>query len=122
MKKLRISAVAACLASVVCLPLSVRGQADAPATVTNTMPTGNFGFNLPTHLGTLSYGLSASEMLQTGYSNGVNASTSLSGDLAYISNSERDPFSLVYAADICSVRCRAAAPRLRFKTLLFRRY
>lgn len=96
MNKVSISAVAACLACIVCLPLRVRGQADSPASVTNAMPTAGFGFNMPTHLGAFTYALSASEMLQTGYTSGVDAGTSLSGELAYISKSERNPFSMVY--------------------------
>ncbi len=93
-KTLRISAVAVCL---MCLPLVVRGQADSPAPDTNSMPTSNFGFNLPTHLGTLSYALSGSEMLETGYGSGVESLTGVSGNLAYLSKSERDPFSMVYS-------------------------
>lgn len=83
--------------SLICVPVLARGQADSPAAVSNTMPTNNFGFNLPTHLGTLSYSLSGSEMVETGFSNGVETSTALSGNLAYISKSDRNPFSLVYS-------------------------
>lgn len=93
MKKLSISLASVCL---FLLPLAVRGQADPSASVTNTMPSSNFGFNLPTHLGTLSYALSASEMLEIGYVNGVHPDTALSGNLAYISKSDQDPFSMVY--------------------------
>lgn len=94
MTKLLNSAVAVCM---LCLPLAMCGQADAPASVTNIMPTGDFGFNLPSRLGTLSYSLSGSEMLETGYGNGVDTSTALSGNLAYLSTSERAPFSFVYS-------------------------
>lgn len=96
MKAARISVLA--VAALLLLPLSVRAQADASASVSNTMPTNSFGFNLPTHLGTLSYSLSGSELLETGYGNGgVDTSTAVSGNLAYISRSERDPFSAVYS-------------------------
>lgn len=85
----------------VCLlgaPAAARAQVDTSAAATNSMPTGGFGFNLPTHLGTLSYSVSGSEMLETGFGNGdVAASTALSGNLAYISKSERDPFSVIYS-------------------------
>lgn len=79
-------------------PVSLMGQASSQPSVTNTMPTNDFGFNLPSHLGTLSYALSASEAVGTSYGNTqVGESTALSGDLAYISSSENDPFSLVYS-------------------------
>jgi hypothetical protein len=63
------------------------------------MPSNNFGFNLPSHLGTLSYSLSASELMETGAGEGssVETSTALSGNLAFLSKSEDDPFSVVYS-------------------------
>lgn len=77
-------------------------QASAPATastVSNTMPTPNFGFSLPTRLGSLNYSLTASEIFQTGYRHGSNEfSTAASGNLAYLSHSERNPFSAVMSA------------------------
>ena len=82
-----------------CLPAGLLGQADSPAPVTNAMPTSDFGFNLPTHLGTLSYSLTGSEMFETGYGS-VDANTALSGNLAYISSSERAPFSAVYSGGV----------------------
>lgn len=86
------------VASLLLLPLSMSGQAATQASVSNTMPTNDFGFNLPTHLGTLSYSLSGSEAAQTGYGNGgVGTYTTVSGNLAYLSKSENDPFSLVYS-------------------------
>lgn len=89
------------VASLLCLPAAMRGQMDTTAPVSNAMPSNNFGFNLPTHLGTLTYALSGSELLQTGYGNGsVYASTDLSGDLAYLSKSEFDPFSLIYTGGL----------------------
>lgn len=86
------------VASLLLLPVSVAGQEAAQTSVSNTMPSNDFGFNLPTHLGTLSYALSGSELVGTGYGNGTySSSTVLSGDLAYISKGENDPFSLVYS-------------------------
>lgn len=84
--------------SVLSLPAVVQGQVDTPTPVSNTMPASDFGFNLPTHLGTLSYSVSGAELIQTGYGDGsVDESTTVSGDLAYISKSENDPFSLIYS-------------------------
>jgi hypothetical protein len=85
------------------LPVGLAAQdAGAPVNssgaVSNTLPSSNFGFNLPTHLGTLSYSLSGSELLETGaYNSGVSTSTVASGNLAYISKSDKDPFSAVYS-------------------------
>jgi hypothetical protein len=86
------------VASLLLLPVSMVGQVGTQASVSNTMPSTDFGFNLPTHLGTLSYALSGSELVGTGYGNGSFSSTTVaSGDLAYISRSEKDPFSVVYS-------------------------
>jgi hypothetical protein len=74
------------------------GQVQSPAPISNTAPTPDFGFNLPTRLGTLSYSLTASEMMITGYGgSGASAATSGSGNLAYLSSSANDPFSMVYS-------------------------
>ena len=58
------------------------------------------GFALPLTAGTLQYAVSASESLVWGYYGGSNAaaSTNLNGDVAYISSSTRNPFSMVLAA------------------------
>lgn len=58
------------------------------------------GFVLPTASGMLSYSVSASESLSWGfYSNsGHSSAANVSGNLGYISNSKRDPFSAVMAA------------------------
>ena len=57
------------------------------------------GFALPMTAGTLQYALSASESLYWGYYNtpGTVAATNVSGDVAYISSSKRDPFSMVFS-------------------------
>lgn len=84
-----------------CVPAAMFAQADAAASVSNTMPSNNFGFNLPTNLGTLSYALTASQMFEAGYGDGsVYATTALSGNLAYISKSDQNPFSAVYSGGL----------------------
>lgn len=95
MKGLRANVL---VASLVLLPVASLGQAGTQTSVTNAMPTNDFGFNLPTHLGTMSYSLTGSEMVGTGYGDGSFASsTILSGNLAYLSSSENAPLSLVYS-------------------------
>lgn len=47
-------------ASLLCLPTAMLGQAEPTASVSNTMPSNNFGFNLPSKLGTLTYSLNGS--------------------------------------------------------------
>jgi len=87
--------------SLLCLPAALRAQVETPAPVSNAMPTNNFGFNLPSKIGTLSYSLSASEQIESGYYNGgVYAGTTLNGNLAYLSKSESNPFSLVYSGGL----------------------
>jgi hypothetical protein len=81
------------VATVVLLALGVRAEAQAPPT--STPPS--FGFSLPSVEGTMTYSLSASESFLTGYNNGVNESTALSGSLGYLSSSPNKPFSLVYS-------------------------
>lgn len=99
----RTSLLAACF---LCFPLFAQGQADAAGSVSNTsvsnaMPTSNFGFNLPSKIGTLSYSLTGSQQIETGYGGGgVYAGTTFSGNLAYLSKSETDPFSLVYSGGV----------------------
>jgi len=98
MRGFRTSLIAA---SLLCLPAALLGQAESTASVSNTMPSNNFGFNLPTHLGTLSYSLTGSEQIESGYgSGGVYAGTTLSGNLGYLSKSEYNPFSLLYSGGV----------------------
>jgi hypothetical protein len=102
MRGFRTSLLAACLLG---LPIAMLGQAESPASVSNTvsnaMPSNNFGFNLPSKLGTLSYSLTGSEQIDTGYGGGgVYASTTFSGNLAYLSKSENNPFSFVYTGGV----------------------
>jgi hypothetical protein len=76
----------------------MRGQADPTASVSNTMPSSNFGFNLPIHLGTLAYSVTGSEMIENYYGgSSLQSETAFSGNLAYLSKSDRDPFSMVYS-------------------------
>jgi hypothetical protein len=73
----------------------VVGQA-LPAAEASPIST---GFSLPTTLGTLQYAISASQSLTWGYygNQGVAASTNVTGDIAYLSVSKRDPFSMVFS-------------------------
>jgi hypothetical protein len=66
-----------------------------------TSPSPGLGFALPTVGGTLTYALTGSESLVTGYGqNTVASETTLSGDLAYLSSSPNRPFSLVYTGGV----------------------
>jgi hypothetical protein len=58
------------------------------------------GFALPTSLGSLQYAVTASQSLSWGYysNSGPSVSANISGDLAYLSHSERHPFSMVFSA------------------------
>jgi hypothetical protein len=58
------------------------------------------GFAIPTSLGSLQYAVSASQSLIWGYygkQGSASSSTSLSGDVAYLSNSKLHPFSMVFS-------------------------
>ncbi len=86
------------LLTLLALPCSLWGQATPTASV---QPVTTSGMNFPAINGNFQYGLTAAEVIQRGYSNnGTNASTSLSGDLAYTSKSERHPSSLIYAGGL----------------------
>ena len=78
------------------LTLSPTASAQAPQPTTPSAP--NFGFSLPTTEGTLTYALSGSESFLTGQGDsGLDHTTVLSGDLAYLSTSVNRPFSIVYS-------------------------
>ncbi len=84
-----------CLLPLACLTPLVYGQA-APAAVGSPRYE---GFQLPTTQGTLTYALNFSERANVGY-NGTNQtdySTTLGGDLAYLSGSATHPFSMIYS-------------------------
>jgi hypothetical protein len=76
----------------------------APAAIGQALPAAeaapiSTGFSVPRAAGTLNYGVSASESVYWGYNGtpGTTSSTNLTGDLGYISNSKRDPFSTVFS-------------------------
>ena len=85
-----------------CVFLTVLLITVAPAAFGQALPAAqaspiSTGFELPMIAGTLQYAVSASESLSWGYygSSGITEATNLTGDLGYISNSKRDPFSAV---------------------------
>src|ERR1035437_5028119 len=87
-----------------CIFLTVLFMTVAPAGFGQALPAAeaspiSTGFRIPMTAGTLQYGVSASESLSWGYysSSGVTDATNLTGDLGYISNSKRDPFSAIIA-------------------------
>ena len=91
------------LAMMVCLlgaAHMVEAQATPAGTVSN--PTYNPGPNLPLIDGNFQYAISAAEILQFGYfgNSGVTPTTSLSGDVEYLSQSTVHPFSMLYAGGV----------------------
>ena len=87
--------------------------ADAGAT-----PPG-VGFSLPRIGGSLSYGISAAELISNGFFNnsGTAYTTSLSGDVAYVSKSPMHPFSAVYDGGI--LIANSGQPNTYFQSLSF---
>ena len=84
------------VAPLIFLALGALAHAQVQGANSSTPPS--FGFTLPSVGGTLTYALSGSESVSTGYGNGgVDSTTALSGDLAYLSTSRSKPFSLVYS-------------------------
>jgi hypothetical protein len=77
------------------MTLGARGQ-NVP--IANTAPV-SIGFQLPTLAGQISYALSASQTVITGYSGngGTVSSTNVSGDFAYITDSKTHPFAALYS-------------------------
>ena len=87
----------AAFALVLLLPFALTAKGRAlPAAEASPIST---GFGLPRVAGSLQWAVTASEALSWGYyANGSTAaSTNLSGDVAYLSNSKRNPFSMVFA-------------------------
>jgi hypothetical protein len=89
-----------------CVFLTVLLITVAPAAFGQALPAAqaspiSTGFELPMTAGTLQYAVSASETLSWGYysnsNSGTATATNLTGDLGYISNSKRDPFSMFIA-------------------------
>jgi hypothetical protein len=74
---------------------SLNAQAIPPV-----VPVSN-GFNLPHLGGQFTYALTASQLITFGYAgnsaNGNVYQTNIGGDLAYLSNSEKHPFSMIYS-------------------------
>lgn len=68
---------------------------------TGATPPG-IGFSLPRIGGTLTYGITGSELFSNGFYNnsGVDFTTNISGDVAYVSKSQFHPFSAVYNGGI----------------------
>jgi hypothetical protein len=75
----------------------------APSALAQALPaaeasTPSTGFALPRAEGTLRYAVSASETLTWGYYGaGAASASNLSGDLAYLSSSKTDPFSMIFS-------------------------
>lgn len=88
----------AVLAAVTLVPFVRDARAQAlPAAQASPVLT---GFALPSGEGTLQYGVSASEILTSGYysgNSGLASATNLSGDLGYVSGSKADPFSMIFS-------------------------
>lgn len=90
------------VSTTLCLFCVVAGilQTHAQAVPTATGAAPYEGFTLPNIGGSLRYALTASESVVFGYNGqpgtGASAYTNLSGSLAYLSRSERHPFSAVY--------------------------
>jgi hypothetical protein len=95
-KKTLLCHIFFCGSTVVLLGVpTVRAQAVPAATA----PAPYQGFGVPDLRGNLSYAVSASETVTTGYNggDGTATSTNISGDVAYLSRSETHPFSAVYS-------------------------
>lgn len=98
-----------------CLQSSAARAQSIPADTGATPP--GVGFSLPRIGGTLTYGVSASELISNGFFNntGVDATTSVSGDLAYVSKSQFHPFSAVYDGGV--LIANSGQPNTYFQTL-----
>ena len=77
------------------IPATSGAQALPAATASPT----STGFSLPSSAGTLQYALSASQSISNNNfgNSGTDYNTNLNGDLAFISSSPRDPFSMVFS-------------------------
>ncbi len=91
-----------CVASLLLAAASLAfGQATPTASVATPAPS-SFRRVLPSIDGQLGYGISASEIVSTGYGQNSDLyyTTSLSGDLVYTSKSVDRPFNAVYAGGV----------------------
>ena len=107
----------ASLLLVVTGPLLMQAVAQSlPADVGATAP--GVGFSLPRVGGSLSYALTASESISTGfYNGGASYTTNFSGDLGYVSKSQFHPFSAVYAGGV--LLANSGQPTTFFQNLSF---
>ena len=81
------------------LPLTIPATIVAQALPAASASPNSTGFCLPSASGTLQYAVTASQSMASNYfgNAGVNSSTNLSGDLAFITNSELYPFNTVFS-------------------------
>jgi hypothetical protein len=95
-KSSQIAASLLLLLPLLAIPATSSAQALPAAAVASPIST---GFSLPSSAGTLQYALSASQSISNNNfgNSGTNYYTNLNGDLAFISNSPRDPFSMVFS-------------------------
>lgn len=86
----------------VTLPLALRFPAYSQSIPAGVGSTPNVGFQLPQLNGSFNYSLNASELVSSGFFNnsGTDLTTSLSGDLAYLSSSATHPFSAIYSGGV----------------------
>src|SRR3979490_1950163 len=87
--------------SMVLATLSIVALGQAVPTATDAPSVGQ-GNGIPWISGMLHYSLSASELVQTGFngSGDTGASTTLSGNIGYISTHEKAPFSMIYSGGV----------------------
>ena len=100
MKISQPAAQAAFALALLLLPLAaIPSASEAQAVPTAEVAPVSTGFALPSVAGSLQYALSASESVSSdSYGTpGVVPSTYLTGDLAFITGSQRDPFSMVFS-------------------------
>ena len=100
MKISQPAAQAAFALALLLLPLAaIPSASEAQAVPTAEVAPVSTGFALPSVAGSLQYALSASESVSSdSYGTpGVVPSTYLTGDLAFITSSQRDPFSMVFS-------------------------
>lgn len=92
---------------------SAAAQAISPVVQNST------GFNLPRFGGQVTYALTASQLMNFGYNgqNGNVYTTNLSGNVGYLSNSERHPFSLIYSGGFLGSETPDLQPSTTYQNL-----
>ena len=92
------------LTHAICLfaPVALSGISLAQSIPAGVGSTPTVGFPLPQLNGSFNYSLNASELVSSSFfgSQGVEATTSLSGDLTYLSSNIRHPFSAIYSGGV----------------------